>query len=287
MMSRSLSRPMKAHWPICILMLFLISCPLSAATSKSPISDFSTSLKRRLSENKVKSLVVADFTDPAGKPVPEGIYFADLLHLYLAEPPKKLTLANRDLLAHQLELRKLSSADLTSAETLHLLRDSIPSEALAFGTVDTTPQQILLKVSVKRISDQALVADQQITIQQSDFFKSLVSYPKYLTPSEVFRAGEKGIDPPECEDCPAPQFRSPADGMPKKSQNTTILLGLVITEEGRVARVKVLQGAGPEFEDMAWRNVRVFRFKPARNKAGRNIAAVIQMQVFFAVTVDY
>jgi len=268
-------------------MLISILSPQSAAASKSPISDLSIILKRRLSESKIKSLVVADFMDAAGKPVPEGIYFADLLHLYMAEPPKKLTLASRDLLARQLELRKLSPTDLASSETLHLLGDSVPAEAVAFGTVDATPQQILLRVFVRRISDQTLVADQQITIQQSQFYRSLVSYPQYLTPSQVFRAGEKGVNPPECEDCPAPQFRGPADGKLESSRNTTILLGLVITEEGRVARARVLQGAGPEFEDMAWRNVRVFRFKPARNKAGRNVAAVIQMQVFFTVTVDY
>lgn len=286
MIFQFLSRPVKAHWPICILLLFLISCPLSAAASKSPISDFSSTLKRQLSQNKVKSVVVADFVDPSGKAVPEGIYFADLLHLYLAEPPGKITLVNRDLLSHQLELRKLSLADLAQSETQHLLHGSVPAESIALGTVDETPQRILLRVLVRRISDQTLVADEQITIQQSDFYRSLVSYPHYLAPSEVFRASEKGVSSPECEDCPAPQFRGPADGMPKKSQNTTILLGLVITEEGRVARVKVLQGAGPEFEDMAWRNVRVFRFKPAKNKAGHNVAAVIQMQVFFAVTAD-
>jgi hypothetical protein len=38
---------------------------------------------------------------------------------------------------------------------------------------------------------------------------------------------------------------------------------------------------------VAWRNLRVFRFKPARNKLGRSVAAVIQMEVSFVVTVDY
>lgn len=212
MIFQFLSRPFRAHWPICILLLFLISCPLSAAASKSPISDFSSTL---------------------------------------------------------------------------LLHDSVPAESIALGTVDETPQQILLRVFVRRISDQTVVADQQVTLQQSDFCRSLVSYPHYLAPSEVFRSGEKGVSPPECEDCPAPQFRGPADGKLEKSRSTTILLGVLITEEGRVARVKVLQGAGPEFEDMAWRNLRAFRFKPARNKAGQSVAAAIQMEVFFSITVDY
>jgi hypothetical protein len=287
MIFQSLSRLVKIHLPISILLLLLIACPFSVAASKSPISDFSTSFKRRLSESKVKSLVIADFTDPAGKPVPHGIYFADLLHLYLAEPPKKIILVNRELLGHQLELHKLSLADLAQSEKLRLLHDSVPAESIALGTVDETPQQVLLRVFVRRISDQTLVADQQVAIPQSDFYRSLVSYPNHLVPSDVFRAGEKGVSQPECEDCPAPQFRGPADGRLEKSGNTNVLLGLVITEEGRVARVKVLRGAGPEFEDLAWRNLRVFRFKPARNKLGRSVAAVIQMEVSFVVTVDY
>jgi hypothetical protein len=169
MIFQSLSRPVKVHLPISILLFLLISCPFSAAASKSPISDFSTSFKRRLSESKVKSLVIADFTDPAGKPVPHGIYFADLLHLYLAEPPKKIILVNRELLGHQLELHKLSLADLAQSEKLRLLHDSVPAESIALGTVDETPQQVLLRVFVRRISDQTLVADQQIAIPQSDF----------------------------------------------------------------------------------------------------------------------
>jgi hypothetical protein len=286
-MSQHFAWPVTSRRPLCVLVLLSVLSPLSAAASKSPISDFSANLKRRLAESKVKSLVVADFTDSAGKPVPEGIYFADLLNLYLAEPPRKFTLASRDLLAHQLELGKLSPADLMSVESLPVVHDLVPAEAVALGTVDATSQQILLRVLVRRISDQTLVADQQITVPQSEFFRSLASYPKYLTPSEVYPAGEKSISQPECEDCPAPQFRGPADGKPEKSRNTSILLGLVITEEGRVARVKVLRGAGSEFEDIAWRNLRVFRFKPARNKAGHSVAAAIQMQVFFTVTVDY
>jgi hypothetical protein len=287
MISQHLTWLITSRRPLGILVLIAILSPLSAAASKSPIPDFSASLKRRLSESKVKSLVIADFTDSAGKPVPQGIYFADLLNLYLAEPPRKFTLASRDLLAHQLQLRKLSPADLMSRETFDLLHDLVPAEALASGTVDVTSQQILLRVFVRRISDQTLVADQQITMQQSEFFRSLASYPEHLTPSETYRGGVKGIEPPECEDCPAPQFRGPADGKLEKSRNTAILLGLVITEEGRVARVKVLHGAGPEFEDIAWRNLRVFRFKPARNKAGHNVAAAIQMQIFFTITADY
>jgi TonB family protein len=276
----------KSCWAFSFLTFVFALSPSAAAAPRSPVSQLSAVLKHYLTENKVRSVVVADFTDSAGKLLPEGIYFADLLDLYLAEPPRKFALVGRDRLGHELQQRKLSPADLTSPETARLLCNSIPVDAVVYGTVNTNGEELLLRASVRRASDLAVIASEQISLQQSEFYRSLVSYPNYLTPREVFGAGEKGINFPECEDCPAPQFRSTADARTDRSRTAAVLLGLVITEEGRVANVKVLQGAGPEFTDMAWRAVRAFRFKPARNKAGENVAAAIPMQVFFSVIVD-
>jgi|SRR5690242_1085908 len=262
------SQPRKSL--LSFLVLISATCPASAVASKSPVAEFTANLKRQFSESKLKSLAVDDFTDSSARTTPEGIYFADLVNSYLSEPPKKFELVDRH-----------------DAEKAHVLHNGRIPDALAYGTIEDTPQEIVLRVFVKRTADQALVADQQIKIQQSAFYGSLGSYPNRLTPSEVFRVGEKGIEPPQCEDCPAPQFHGPADGKTEKSQSVMILLGLVITAEGRVANVRVLQGAGPEFEDRAWQAMRVFRFKPARNKAGQDVAAAIPMEVSFTTIVDY
>jgi len=237
-------------------------CPVVRASSKSPIAELSAKLKRELSDSKVSSLAIADFTDTGGNALPEGVYFADLVNSYLAGPPKRFELLNRS------DLGKVHVNEKTT-------------KAIAYGTIDDAPQEILLRVFVRRTTDQTLVADEQITIPQSEFYRNLSSYPNRLAPSEVFRAGEKGIDSPQCQDCPAPQFRGPADRKTEKSPSTVILLGLIITAEGRVANVRVLKGAGPEFEDMAWQAIRVFRFKPAKNKAGQSVAAALTMEVFF------
>jgi TonB family protein len=254
--------------------------PCCSATPRLPVEELSKDLRHKISEGKLSSVVVADLLSPDGTPAAEGIYFADLISLYLAQHPKKFAVIDRDVLSHTLAAHKLTTADLASTESLNRVGLDLHVDAFALGTVEISAQRLVLDVSIKRALDGNVITEAKVVIDQSPFYASLSLYPLAQRPNVAFPPGAKDIRPALCLDCPAPQFRGP-DGA-NSSSTTVILLGLVVSAEGRVVDVQVVRGAGPEFRDIALRAIRAWRFKPATNKAGQPVAFVVPMDVTFS-----
>jgi TonB family protein len=262
--------------------VFLLA-PSCGASSRLPLEDLSKDLRHKISDGKLNSVVVADLLSPDGTPAAEGIYFADLISLYLAaQPPRKFTVIDRDVLSHKLAVHKLTMADLTSTETLNRVGLDLHVDAFALGTVEVSAQRLVLDVSIKRALDGNVITEAKIAIDQSPFYASLSSYPFTQRPNVAFTPGAKDIRPALCLECPPPQFRGPADGA-NSSSTAVILLGLIVSAEGRIVDVQVVRGAGPEFRDIALRAIRAWRFKPATNKAGQPVAFTVPMDVTFSL----
>jgi hypothetical protein len=271
---------------VCGFFLLLLAplAPTAGANSHSQIQILSTVLRKRLAQAKVQSLAVADLSPRESTTSGIGQYFGDILHLYLAEPPRKQNVIARDAVAHFLDARKLALSDLESLQTLKELGDFLHAEAVLTGSVVREAQQLIVVASVKRTADGSVIASEQVLIPTDAFFDSLRNYPEAETPASISRLTDSGVRPPAFLDIPAPQFRGPADGTMGVRGDAAILLNLVISAEGRVTNLKVVQGAGPEFADVAWRSMRAFRFKPALDRTGQPVAVVIRMQVFFMAT---
>ncbi|HXL21287.1 MAG TPA: energy transducer TonB [Candidatus Dormibacteraeota bacterium] len=269
----------------CVFLLPLATfTPTARADSHSQIRVLSSALRKRIADAKIKSLAVADFAPVGGASSGEGLYFADILHLYLAESPKKYDLIAREAAGHFLETRKLVLRDLESAEVLKQSADSLHVEALLTGSVAREAQQLILTASLKRSADGSVIASEKILIPSDSFFDSLRTYPLAETPVSISQLTDRGVRPPEFLDVPAPQFRGPADGTMGVRGDAAILLNLVVSAEGRVTNLKVVKGAGPEFADVAWCAMRAFRFRPALDRTGKPVAVVMPMQVFFSAT---
>ena len=223
----------------------------------------------------MKSVAVVDFTTSDAVTSPEGLYFADLLSAYFAQPNRKIEVTSRDLVTRVVGAQRKKTYDLDSPEVLVRIGTALKTEALVFGVVDKGERQLVLSVLVKRISDGMLIASEKVGLERSDFFDSLNSYPQAEPAREIRRVDEKGVSVPECLDCPTPQFRSRSDA------GSRVLLIVVVAPQGRVTAVEVLSGAGPEFRDEALRAFRVFRYKPAHDRTGQPIAIGLPVEVFF------
>lgn len=187
----------------------------------------------------------------------------------------KLKVVSRELLRDTLAVHRMTLSDQTPVEVLQKIRVALAVDAVVLGKVERTDKQLILSVSVKRVSDGQGISFANASADRSDFFGSLTSYPSIEPPHEIRKVGEGGISSPECLDCPVPQFRSKADA------SSQALLVLAISSQGRVAAVKVLKGAGPEFADEAFQALRVFRYKPAHDRDERPVPVAIFFEVFF------
>src|SRR2546427_287468 len=139
-----------------------------------------------------------------------------------------------------------------------------------------SPFEDLSKRLSKRISDGRLLGSENAAVERSAFFDSLTMYSATPTLAEPQRVGGNGVTPPECLDCPVPQFRHRADA------SSRAMLSVGVSSEGRVVAVKVLRGAGPEFADEAWGMLRVFRYNPAHDRSGHPVAVSIFVEIFFS-----
>ena len=246
------------------------------AASHSPFEDLSKRLSKRISDIMIKTVVVADITDSHGTACPEGLYLADLLSAYLIQPGRKLRVVNRDLLRGTRAVQKITARDLTSSETLHKIGTAIVVDAVVFGTVEKSERKLTVSVFAKRVSDGRLLGSENAAVERSAFFDSLTRYSATPTLAEPQRVGGNGVTPPECLDCPVPQFRHRADA------SSRAMLSVGVSSEGRVVAVKVLRGAGPEFADEAWGMLRVFRYNPAHDRSGQPVAVSIFVEIFFS-----
>jgi TonB family protein len=254
------------------------------ADSHSPIRALSDGLRKKIADAKSKSLAISDFAAPDGAPSGEGLYFADILYLYLEEQTKRIGITDRDAVSHFLTVHNLALGDLTSKEILNRIGDSLHVDTILCGSVERAAGSLTLTASLMRTADASVIASDKIVIDSDAFYESLRSYPATQTPAVITQLTEKGVRAPEFLDVPAPQFRGPADSSTGDRNNALILLNIVVSGEGRVTNLRVVRGAGPEFADIAWRAIRAWHFKPGVDRNGKTVAVVMPMEVVFRVT---
>jgi hypothetical protein len=118
-----------------VLWLSVLVLQPTAAASQTPVQKLSAALRKNISEAKLKSVAVADFVTPDGTVSGAGIYFADILHLYLDEGPKKFHLVGRDSIARSLDSKKIEAAGPKSPEVLARIGEALGVDAIVTGTV--------------------------------------------------------------------------------------------------------------------------------------------------------
>jgi hypothetical protein len=120
--------------------------------------DFATQITESLRKADLKSVVVADFVTPEGADLPQGRFFATQLSLEMQRLSGTLFVADAEQLKGALAAQKLESKDLSVAAFLKPVGKSLAVEAALTGTLDTTADRYILKVSIRRVADGGLPA---------------------------------------------------------------------------------------------------------------------------------
>lgn len=91
-------------------------------------------------------------------------------------------------------------------------------------------------------------------------------------------AGSRGIGMPACAYCPNPTFS--AEAIKVKYQGT-VMLRLIVTEDGKPTNVSIVRTAGFGLDERAIEAVRQWRFQPSRDRNGKPVAAWVNIEVAF------
>lgn len=92
------------------------------------------------------------------------------------------------------------------------------------------------------------------------------------------RSGTNGVGYPTCIYCPVPSYTQEARDA--KLQGT-VVLQLVVGEDGRATDVRVVKKLGHGMDEAAVAAVQNWRFKPAAGPGGKPVAVVIPLEVTF------
>lgn len=85
--------------------------------------------------------------------------------------------------------------------------------------------------------------------------------------------------PPRCQHCPNPDFTEEAKN--EKIKSASVLLSVTISAEGKPGDIQILKDSGFGLGEKAVKAVGTWKFKPAKDKDHKPVAATIKIEVFF------
>jgi TonB family protein len=92
------------------------------------------------------------------------------------------------------------------------------------------------------------------------------------------RAGVNGTGAPRCIHCPQPEYSEKAR---KAAITGTVLVDVIVTADGKIAKLMVLKSPSEDLSERALEAVRKWKMKPASGPDGKPIECRLQVQVTF------
>ena len=92
------------------------------------------------------------------------------------------------------------------------------------------------------------------------------------------RAGINGVTSPRCVYCPQPDYSHKAR---KDRVSGTVLLDVIVTADGQIAKPVVLKGPSDDLSERAVEAVRKWKMKPASGPDGKPVDCRVQVEITF------
>ena len=254
----------------CLGLCLLVGLNGAQGASKSELGGFSQQLSNDIVKAKLRSIIVVDFTSEQGRDLTLGWYLADQLSEDLLAKKQKFRVLDRS----DTKDSKIAPEDLTS-EMIARLGSVWGVDAILTGIVENTPDHYTLSVVVRRVKDNSIAATETVSIPHSRILDLLQPWHEMNNIPDISRAGINGVDVPSCSFCPLPTYSE--RGRKAKAQGT-ILLSVVVTENGRTGAIIVTRGLGFGLTQKAIQAVSEWQFKPA-TRQGQPVAVIVPVEV--------
>lgn len=268
-----------------VLFLFAaLACSLltgSASAAQEQGRDLDGLAKRvskEISNTGIKSVVVADFVGLDGCDSVEGHYLAEEFSQSLEHHKKNFEVNDKKQLSAALANSKISTKDLSSTDTLQQIGTTLHTDVIVTGTLETSPAQYLVQVTVRRVQDGSLINTSSQSVKRPAYVDTLTFLDPHGLAKGVANAGMDGVGVPTCVFCPSPEYTSKTRRA--KIQGDVVLL-VVVDQEGHPGNIVVKRSSDDELARKAIEAVRKWKFEPARNKHGEAVAVIVPIEVTF------
>jgi TonB family protein len=248
-------RFMRLHFsrPIRLLLscvVVILTCGGFAAAQEPDFDDLAKSLSKQISKAGIKSVVVAEFVNKEGEASPAGHYLAGEFSQGLDKHKKNFVVTDRGQ----------------------------PTDAAVTGTLETTPAQYSLEITVRSVKDGGLLGSGQQSIKRPAIADGMILLASKALPEQLAVAGQDGVGIPTCEYCPPPLY---SDEARKAGLQGSVLLVVIVNSEGRAGRTAVTKTPDASLAKQATDTVKNWRFNPATDKGGKPVSVLVPIEVTF------
>jgi TonB family protein len=263
--------------PLRILLgIALVGFPAcSAAAEHANLNDIADRLSAEITTAKIKSVGVADFSAIDGQRSDLDWYLADKLSDALLARSKAFRLLDRGAVPD----RKISAAEIASAETLARIGNLWGIEAFITGNVENSGGQYTLTATVRRVADGAVIATESEKIPHERIL-DLLSPEGTSANQNSKRAGANGVGVPVCTYCPIPQFSDRARRA--RIHGVSVELNVTVSTTGTVARISVSKGFGYGLTENAIEAASDWKFQPAAGPDGAPVSVIVPVDITFS-----
>jgi TonB family protein len=172
----------------------------------------------------------------------------------------------------------ISAGDLQKVEVLPKMSASLGIDAFLSGTLALTKKTSTLSLSLIDVASRRelynTVYKENVTPGFEGYFPA-VSDP---TGRLFYFGGLDGLSQPKCIRCPDPAYSDRAGSA--KIQGS-ITLSILLTAEGRIQDIKVIQGLERSLDDTSIRTVLGWKLDPVRDADGNAVPVRLPLEVTF------
>jgi TonB family protein len=244
-----------------------------AAANRVNLDDLGNQLGQGIKKENLKSVTIADFLATDGSLSDLGWYLANRLSDSWLQHSPKFRVVDRSELA-----TKILADDLRNAASLRRLGSIWGVEAIVTGSVDALPDHYQVTASVRRVADGAIIVTASEAIPRSRILDLLTPQGLDIGGVTPLRAGINGTGVPVCLKCPIPEY---SDKARKAGIRSTAVLTVVISTDGRAARIAIVKDPGHGLTDQAIETVSDWEFKAALNQEGKPAVTIVPIEVTF------
>ncbi len=260
------------------ILLGVVACTVlvhPADAARVDVDEIAERLASEIGKADVKSVGVADFLGANGQQLDLGWYLAGELSEELSGRDKGLRLLDRAVLPDT----RVSAGEIASVESLKRIGNAWGIEAIVTGTVEISPEQYLVTVTLRKIADGAVFATASQGVAHSRILDLLS--PAGLDPEDAKpkHAGVNGVGVPACTYCPIPQYSERA----RKAgiQSASVVLVVTISSKGSAEKISVSKSPGYGLTEKAIETVSDWKFRPASGQDGAPVPVIVPIEVTF------
>lgn len=265
---------------VLITLLLLLAAAGSARAQQTTMDAAAAEMGKAISHAKAKTVVVFDFAGPGEKVTALGQKLADDFRAALAKSGGTFQVEDQSQIAGLTQENDFTLGAIQDQDTALWFAHGLGAGALIWGNMSTEGDEVRIALDSYRVDKRKKTGSFELRLPITDEMKALIGEGADMGSwANIPQGGKDGYSAPACIRCPEPRFSDEA--VKSKFSKGSIMLVIVISEDGGVKDVKVLKALPYGLTQMAVKAVQSWQFKPAADSTGKAVESKQFVEVNF------